>query len=209
MLRQCVHRSVPVLLGNTWHLQERSDAAEFLRWIRTLRRLLQWHERYLHVAGQFDDVRNSHLPESNHGTATRDLQRQRNLPYWRPESLCDQPGLLRRGRLRLPDRHVRHYLSNVRERTTLLRRGLRVRRNLVCGRLLQRHHVRPRCQPDDINVRRRRQRRLQDVRFAGLRQRRVHGKLRARGILQRLERVHHLRHLQQQRRLLWNIKGKR
>jgi len=200
---------VPVLLGNTWNLQEHHDAAEPLRWIRALRQLLQWHNRYLHLAGQFDGMLNSHLPESNHGTATRDLQRQWNLSDWRPESLSDKPGLLRRGRLRLPGRHVRHHLSNVRERTTLLRRGLRVRGNLVCGRLLQRHHVRPRCQPDDINVRRRRQRRLQDVRFAGLRQRRVLGKLRARRILQRLERVHHLRHLQQQRRLLWNIKGKR
>jgi hypothetical protein len=68
------------------------------------------------------------------------------------DRMSDGPGLFRRWRLRLPVKYVRHVLSNVRDWTTLFWRGLRVRRNLVSQRLLQRQHVRPCCQPNGNDV---------------------------------------------------------
>jgi hypothetical protein len=129
-------------------------------------------------------VRASEVPELDNRSRVRGVQWNRSLPGRRAEPVPGRPGLFGRRRLRLSARHVRYELSNVCERTALLGRVLRVRRNLVFPRLLQRQHMCPCRQPNDGDVRRRSQRVMQGLRWAGMRQRRMLGQLLTQHLLQ-------------------------
>ena len=58
-----------------------------MRWNRALRRILQWYKLRLCVARQRDHMCPSELPELDNSLASREMQRQWNLPGARHESM--------------------------------------------------------------------------------------------------------------------------